>query len=139
MNTPYFSLRLNTCHYITAESEIWLLAAYFSRANASKHAQEHRWEDVPHDVSVQEDVGHARHETRRCTTVNLSDLGGRRADAQQLWKGLASLIRIESTRIVGDKTTQDTRYFLSSLTAERSKPSKRRVRMGAWRTACTMS
>ena len=73
-------------------------------------------EDVSHDVCVQEDVGHARQETRRCTTVNLSTLNGRWADAQAVWKGLASLVRIESTRTLGDKTTQETRYFLSSLT-----------------------
>ena len=81
-----------------------------------EHAEQHRWEDVSHDVCVQEDVGHARQETRRCTTVNLSTLNGRWADAQAVWKGLASLVRIESTRTLGDKTTQETRYFLSSLT-----------------------
>ena len=79
-------------------------------------AEEHRWEDTPHTVFTQDDCGHARHETRRCTTVNLSDLEGRWADEQKVWKGLASLVRIESTRVINGKTTQETRYYLSTLT-----------------------
>lgn len=80
------------------------------------HAQEQCWEDTPHDVFTQTEFGHGRQEVRVCTVVNLSDLGGRWADEQQRWKGLASLVRIHSTRSVGEKTTQETRYFLSSLT-----------------------
>jgi predicted transposase YbfD/YdcC len=32
------------------------------------------------------------------------------------WKGLAAVGRVESTRIIGDKTTVETRYYLCSFT-----------------------
>lgn len=83
--------------------------------NFFAHAEQHRWEDVPHDTDAQTEWGHARQEIRRCTTVHLSDLQGRWDDVGQTWTGLKSLIRIESTRVVEGKSSQETRYYLSSL------------------------
>ena len=79
------------------------------------HAEQHRWEDTPYDVFAQEEYGHARHEVRRCTTVNLADLEGRWADEQNRWKGLTSLIRMQSQRTQDGKSSTETRYYLSSL------------------------
>lgn len=81
-----------------------------------EHAVAHHWEDVPYDSVVRTDFGHARVETRRCFTVNLCDLNGRWADVQAVWKGLASLIRIESTRVLKGVTSTEVRYYLSSQT-----------------------
>ena len=81
-----------------------------------EHATQHKWEDTPHDVFAHEEYGHARHEVRRCTVVHLCDLQGRWADEQQRWRGLASLIRIQSQRTLAGKSSVETRYYLSSLT-----------------------
>lgn len=78
--------------------------------NFFAHAEQHRWEDVPHDTYKQTEWGHARQEIRRCTTVHLSDLDGRWDDVAQKWTGLKSLIRIESTRVVNGQNSQETRY-----------------------------
>jgi predicted transposase YbfD/YdcC len=81
-----------------------------------EHARAHRFEGVPYDSVVLTDFGHGRIETRRCFTVNLSDLQGRWADVQAVWRGLCSLICIESTRVVGEHTSTEVRYYLSTLT-----------------------
>ena len=83
--------------------------------NLFDHAEQHRWEGVTHTTYEQTEWGHARQEIRRCTVVPLSALEGRWNDVQQTWTGLQSLIRIESTRVMGGKSTQETRYYLSSL------------------------
>ena len=80
-----------------------------------EHAQEHAFEEVAHQEYTQIDKDHGRIETRHCTQVNLEDLEGRWSDVQQEWSGLKSLLRIESERRIGDTTTQETRYYLSSL------------------------
>ncbi len=80
------------------------------------HALAHRFEGVPHDRVERTDFGHGRQETRCCTTVNLCDLDGRWADVQEVWTGLASLIRIDSTRVIQEHTSTETRYYLSTLT-----------------------
>jgi predicted transposase YbfD/YdcC len=81
-----------------------------------EHARAHRFEGVPHDHVERTDFGHGRMEIRRCVTVNLSDLEGRWADVQAVWKGLSSLIEIQSTRVVGEHTSTEVRYSLSTLT-----------------------
>ena len=81
-----------------------------------EHAKAHRFEEVPYDYVVTTDYGHGRQETRRCWTVNLADLNGRWSDVQQVWTGLSSLICIESTRVLKETTSTETRYYLSTLT-----------------------
>jgi predicted transposase YbfD/YdcC len=81
-----------------------------------EHALAHRFEGVPHDCVERTDFGHGRKEIRRCTTVNLCDLEGRWADVQGIWKGLESLVRIDSTRVLKEHTSTETRYYLSTLT-----------------------
>jgi predicted transposase YbfD/YdcC len=54
---------------------------------------------------------HGRTETRRVwTTADLDDLPRR-----DEWPGLKSIVLVESTRTVGDKTTVERRHYLSSL------------------------
>lgn len=82
------------------------------------HAVEKRWEDRPHQFAQTQDWEHGRTEIRRCWQVNLSELYGTWDDAVEQWKGLASLIRLESERTVGGVTTQEVRYYLSSLAGD---------------------
>jgi predicted transposase YbfD/YdcC len=60
------------------------------------------------------DKGHGRIETRTYSiTEDISWL-----DSAQKWPGLKSIGCVQSERITGDKTTYDTRYFISSLPAD---------------------
>src|SRR4051812_24686279 len=55
--------------------------------------------------------GHGRDEFRRCwATSDLSWLEGR-----EEWKGLKSVVMVEAGRVIGDKLSVETRYYLSSL------------------------
>jgi predicted transposase YbfD/YdcC len=55
--------------------------------------------------------GHGRDEFRRCwATSDLSWLEGR-----EEWEGLRSVVMIEAERFIGDKSSVETRYYLSSL------------------------
>jgi predicted transposase YbfD/YdcC len=59
------------------------------------------------------DCGHGRIETRKCTATEeinwLSDLR---------FPGQKSIFSIESTRVIGDKETTETRHYISSLPAQ---------------------
>ena len=77
-----------------------------------------RWEGRPYAVAEETVIGHGRVDRRRCVQVHLSDLEGTWADEQARWKGLASLVRLESQRQVGETTTWEVRYYLSSLAGD---------------------
>ena len=82
-------------------------------------AIEKRWEDRPHDYVHTCHHAHGRKETRRLWQVNLGEWHGLWADAQQKWHGLASLLRLECERQVGNKPpTTEVRYYLSSLSGD---------------------
>lgn len=57
------------------------------------------------------DKGHGRVEVRRCWTMNVDAQCGEPFDQ---WMGLASIVRVESDRTVGDKTSREHRYYISS-------------------------
>jgi predicted transposase YbfD/YdcC len=65
------------------------------------------------DFSLDIDYGHGRIETRRCSVINNFDL----VETHQKWKGMKSIIKIESTRDFKgkDKKEQAVRYYISSL------------------------
>ncbi len=60
--------------------------------------------------------GYGRIETRKCTVIR--DLG--LIEESENWPLLNSIIKIESTveHIIAEKTTQETRYYISSLKAD---------------------
>ena len=87
-------------------------------------AIEKRWEGLTHEVWEQTWIGHGREERQRCFVVKLSDLEGTWDDQACKWKGLASLVRLESERRVGANTTQEVRYYLSSLSGNARKMSR---------------
>jgi predicted transposase YbfD/YdcC len=60
------------------------------------------------------DAGHGRIETRRIWTT---DWTGWYADRKK-WKGLRSFVCVESERTVGDHTSIERRYYISSLSAQ---------------------
>ena len=72
------------------------------------------FDDIDHDYHETVDAGHGRVETRRCWTV--SDLGNvRYVDEYRRWPGLTTLAMVEGERRIGDKTTMESRYYISSL------------------------
>jgi predicted transposase YbfD/YdcC len=61
------------------------------------------------------DKGHGRRETRRCEVFEcglIVNPEGRRV-------GLKTIVRLTSTRFIGEKETTDVRYYISSLDADR--------------------
>ncbi len=69
---------------------------------------------APAIASVSYDGGHGRIETRSIrATAEIAWLQG-----QHDWQGLQSLIAVTAKREIGDKVTEETRYFISSLSAK---------------------
>lgn len=60
---------------------------------------------------------HGRIETR--TTTVIHDVGW--VQQRHAWPGLKSLVRVESTRELGERIERETRYYLSSLTLQADK------------------
>jgi predicted transposase YbfD/YdcC len=83
-----------------------------------------RWKGLTYDVWEQTWIGHGRVERQRCFVVNLSDLEGTWDDEARKWKGLASLVRVESERSVPGKTSEEVRYYLSSHSGDARKMSR---------------
>jgi len=71
---------------------------------------------TPVDVDLQEDCGHGRVETRKCSVITDLEF----LDDPEKWKGLRTIIKIESTVYFKKtkKTTQSIRFYISSLPAD---------------------
>lgn len=63
------------------------------------------------------DTGHRHKETRTCSVLHLADLAETWDDVAAEWSKLTSLVQITSKRQVGDKVSEETRYYLSSLSS----------------------
>jgi predicted transposase YbfD/YdcC len=74
-------------------------------------ANKRDFKDVPHDSHQTVDGGHGRVEVRRYFTI--SDLDW--LEDRPKWKNLQLIGMVHSERHVGDKVTNETRYFISSL------------------------
>ena len=84
-------------------------------------------DDIDHDYHETIDAGHGRIEIRRCWTV--SDPGNvKYVDEYGQWPGLTTLALVEGERCVGNKTTVESRYYISSL------PNDARVLLNAVRS-----
>jgi predicted transposase YbfD/YdcC len=78
----------------------------------------------PSVASVSYEGGHGRIETRSIrATADIAWLQERHD-----WKGLQSIIAVTSKREIGDKVTEETRYFISSLDTSDPKRLERVVR-----------
>lgn len=68
----------------------------------------------PVSMHEMEDSNHGRTEIRRCHAFNATDLIYKSED----WKDLASFAVVERVRIVGNKTSMERAYYISSLPAD---------------------
>ena len=74
-------------------------------------AEAHAFAGTPHTTAHTVDGDHGRIEVRRAwATDDLAWLADR-----PRWPGLRSVLRVDSERTVGDRTTHETRFFISSL------------------------
>ena len=72
---------------------------------------------LPHTYCQTVDADHGRIETRRCWATNvLDDIANTKA-----WKGIQSIARIDAERKSNEKTTTETRYYISSLPPDANK------------------
>ena len=69
------------------------------------------------DIAEATDAGHGRIEVRKCYTSD--DISWLKYDHN--WAGLKTVIMIESTRIIGEITTTEQRFYISSLKADAAK------------------
>jgi len=77
------------------------------------------FKDVDHSYFDSVEKDHGRIEIRRCWVVE--DDAIRWLERQDQWPGLKSIAAIEGKRRIGNKTTIETRYFISSLAGRASK------------------
>jgi len=79
------------------------------------YAEAHGYEDILHRYCTQNDKGHGRIETRRCDLLPLALNDPFWGDVQAEWTGLRSLAKLTCTRQIGEKTSTEVRYFISSV------------------------
>lgn len=68
------------------------------------------FKNVQHDIFSTLEKGHGRIERRTCTISNALNCISKRTD----WKGLKSIVRIESIRELKGKITRETRFYITS-------------------------
>ena len=67
-----------------------------------------------------QETGHGREEIRECWVVNEQTLMAKIRNVRA-WKHISSVAKVVRTRCVGDHKTQQTRYYISSLTNANAK------------------
>lgn len=71
-------------------------------------------EEIPTDVAKTSEQAHGRTEIRECAvSENLAAIRD-----EDRWPGLRSIVRMTAKRTIGEKTSTETRYFISSLEAD---------------------
>jgi hypothetical protein len=78
-----------------------------------EQAQSTQFQDVSHDVAQSVDKGHGRIEIRRCYTLSGSELNY--LVQKNHWKGLQTVVLVQSQRRLNGKVSSEQRYYLSSL------------------------
>ena len=88
------------------------ISSFFARHKALKY------EGRGYDFSQHEetDRGHGRIEVRKCVAMDSIEW----MYEKDKWQGIQSIVMIESERIIGDKKSIETRYYISSLPAKAS-------------------
>jgi predicted transposase YbfD/YdcC len=90
-------------------------------------AEAHGFRDLPHTTVETVDGDHGRIEHRHAwATGDLVCLSARRR-----WPGLRSVLRVDAERTVADRSTRETRYFISSLPPDAAHLA--RIVRGHWR------
>jgi predicted transposase YbfD/YdcC len=62
-------------------------------------------------ISETWEYDHGRYETRKCSII--SSEKALLTENQEQWSGLKTLVKVEATRIIKDKETKETRYYIS--------------------------
>ncbi len=83
-------------------------------------ARKSGFDSLDHDYHETMNAGHGRIETRRCWAVSDPD-HIRYVDDGGQWPGLTTLVMVEGERLVGGKTTVESRYYISSLPNDASR------------------
>jgi predicted transposase YbfD/YdcC len=103
---------------IVAQGGDYVLSLKGNQGNLHKDAEllfdkakEDNYKDMAHDTYTTVDGGHGRVETRRYTTIGDLDW----FEEKSKWPKLTTFGMVESERDMGDETTNETRYFISSL------------------------
>lgn len=84
-----------------------------------EQAQATQFQQVTYDVSQTIDKGHGRIEIRRCWTLSNSKLGYLIQKPQ--WKGLQTVVMLQSERRSSGQVSTETRYYISSLDQDAAK------------------
>ncbi len=77
-------------------------------------AQAHGYRGLAHDQHRTLEKGHGRIEERRCWTISEPESLAY-VNAEGRWPGLRSIAMVEAARTIGDATSRETRYYISSL------------------------
>ena len=79
--------------------------------------RQRNFQEAPYEYAKTVGKDHGRIEVRQCWSTSdpeyLESIRNR-----QNWKGLKSIVMIESERIIGDKSSVETRFFISSLASD---------------------
>jgi len=78
-----------------------------------------QFQAVPHDFAPTVDKGHGRMEIRRCWTLSESELDCLVQKPQ--WKGLQTIVMLQSERRSNGQISTETRYYISSLASHAAK------------------
>ena len=81
--------------------------SFFEAAEATDFQQ------VAHDFFEDVDSGHGRVESRRCWTIDVVQYKNC-FDKINKWKNLKKMVMVKTKRELTDKTTEDTRFYISS-------------------------
>ena len=77
-------------------------------------AQTHGFRELAHDHHRTVEKGHGRIEERRCWTISDPEALAY-VNAEGRWPGLHTIAMVEADRTIGETTSRETRYYLSSL------------------------
>lgn len=77
-------------------------------------AQKIRFRQLPHSFHSSVEKDHGRIETRRLWAVDAIEWLAEKSR----WQGLRSIVRVQAERWIDGRTTEETRYFISSLAAD---------------------
>ena len=79
-------------------------------------ALESDFSGIAHDYHTEVDTGHGRIETRSCWVIDPMEHQSCFSNIEK-WKGIRRLVMVKSQRQLKEKTTEDTRFFITSCSA----------------------
>ena len=123
-----------TAEQITQQGGVFVLALKDNHPSLfadvklfAEHAEKIKYTDLTTRTVTTCEKGHNRIETRNYRLIELPD-GVSWADEKNAWPGLKSIGIAQCTRQIGDKTTTETRYYLTAIPAGPSNSAKRFAR-----------